>query len=122
MNKSEAGDGGERPENVPEIEKYSAEERANLREIRDRLEPHVSSFDGREMWFQERHLQFKGIAHITTDEWGVRVRFESENFRTLTLSGRWDFLLSYSDSLGAVYCGWRLSFECPYPELGTSYG
>ncbi len=122
MSKSEAGDGGERPENVPEIEKYSAEERAKLREIRDRLEPHVSSFDGKEMWYQERHLQFKGIAHITTDEWGVRVRFESESFRTLTLSGRWDILLAYSDSLGALYCGWRLSFECPDPELGTNYG
>ena len=122
MSESEAEDGGESPEIAPESEKYSAEERAKLREIRDRLEPHVSSFNGREMWFQERHLQFKGIAHITTDEWGVRVRFESENFRTLTLSGRWDFLLAYSDSLGAVYCGWRLSFECPYPELGTSYG
>ena len=122
MSKSEAGDGGESPEIAPEIEKYSAEERAKLREIRDRLEPHVSSFNGREMWYQERHLQFKGIAHITTDEWGVRVRFESENFRTLTLSGRWDILLAYSDSLGAVYCGWRLSLECLYPELGTSYG
>jgi len=122
MSKSEDGDGVDGPEIAPELEKVSAEERAKLREIRDRLEPHVSSFNGREMWYQERHLQFKGIAHITTDEWGVRVRFESENFRTLTLSGRWDILLAYSDSLGAVYCGWRLSFECPYPELGTSYG
>ena len=122
MSKSEAGDGGESPEITPETDKYSAEERAKLREIRDRLEPHVSSFDGKEMWYQESHLQFKGIAHITTDEWGVRVRFESESFRTLTLSGRWDILLAYSDSLGAVYCGWRLSIECPDPELGTSNG
>ena len=122
MSKSEPGDGGESPEIAPELEKVSAETRAKLREIRDRLEPHVSSFNGREMWYQERHLQFKGIAHITTDEWGVRVRFESENFRTLTLSGRWDILLAYSDSLSAVYCGWRLSLEYPYPELGTSYG
>ena len=122
MSKSEAGDGGESPEIASELEKYSAETRAKLREIRDRLEPHVSSFNGREMWYQERHLQFKGIAHITTDEWGVRVRFESDSFRTLTLSGRWDILLAYSDSLGAVYCGWRLSLECLYPELGTSYG
>ena len=122
MSKSKAGDGGESPEIASELEKYSAETRAKLREIRDRLEAHVSSFNGREMWYQERHLQFKGIAHITTDEWGVRVRFESDSFRTLTLSGRWDILLAYSDSLGAVYCGWRLSLECLYPELGTSYG
>ena len=122
MSERELQDGGEDSEIAPGVEGLSAEKIAELREIRQRLEPHVSAFNGREMWYQERHLQFKGIAHITTDEWGVRVRFESENFRTLTLSGRWDFLLSYSDSLGAVYCGWRLSFECPYPELGTSYG
>ena len=112
-------------ENVPiaaAVAGLSEEERVRLSEIRQRLEAHVTAFDGREMWYQERMLQFTGIANITTDEWGVRVRFESENFRTLTLSGRWDFLLVYSESLGAQYCGWSLSFECPLPELGTSYG
>ena len=107
---------------APEVEGLSEETRAKLSEIRQKLEPHVRSFNGREMWYLERQLQFEGVAHITTDEWGVRVRFESDSFRTLTLSGRWDFLLAYSDSLGAVYCGWRLSLECLYPELGTSYG
>ena len=105
-----------------EVEGLSEETRVKLSEIRQKLEPHVSSFNGREMWYQERRLQFEGTAHITTDEWGVRIRFVSENFRTLTLSGRWDFLLAYSDSLGAVYCGWTLSLKCPWPELGTSYG
>ena len=105
-----------------EVEGLSEETRVKLSEIRQKLEPHVRSFNGREMWYQERQLQFKGVAHITTDEWGVRVRFESDNFRTLSLSGRWDFLLAYSDSLGAVYCGWRLSLECLYPELGASHG
>ena len=122
MSERELQDGVEDSEIAPEVEGLSAETIAELREIRQRLEPHVSAFNGREMWYQERHLQFKGIAHITTDEWGVRVRFESESFRTLTLSGRWDILLAYSDSLGALYCGWRLSFECPDPELGTNYG
>ena len=97
------------------------ETRAKLIEIRERLEPHLNVFNGEEMWYQERSLQFKGIAHITTDDWGVRVRFESENYRTLTLSGRWDVLIAYSNSLGAQYCGWSLSLECRYPELGTSY-
>ena len=121
MSESEEGNCGKASETASEVEGYSEEERAKLREIRQGLESHVTSFDGREMW-SERHLQFKGIAHITTDEWGVRVRFESDSFRTLTLSGRWDILLAYSDSLGAVYCGWRLSLECLDPELGTSYG
>ena len=122
MDKNASKKDGETISIAPEVAGLGAEERARLSGIKERLEAHVASFDGREMWYQERMLQFQGTAHITTDEWGVRVRFESENFRTLTLSGRWDFLLAYSDSLGAVYCGWRLSFECPYPELGTSYG
>ena len=107
---------------APEVEGLSEETRVKLSEIRQKLEPHVNSFNGREMWYQERRLQFEGTAHITTDEWGVRIRFVSDNFRTLTLSGRWDFMLAYSESLGAVYCGWTLSLKCLWPELGTSYG
>ncbi len=107
---------------APEIEGLKEEERARLGEIREKLEPHVANFDGKEMWYQERMLQFQGTAHITTDEWGVRVRFESENFRTLTLSGRWDIIVSYSNGLRAQYCDWSLCFECPWPELGISYG
>ena len=107
---------------APEIKGLKEEERARLGEIREKLEPHVANFDGKEMWYQERMLQFQGTVHITTDEWGVRVRFESENFRTLTLSGRWDIIVSYSNGLRAQYCDWALCFECPWPELGISYG
>ena len=107
---------------APEIEGLKEEEKARLGEIREKLEPHVANFDGKEMWYQERMLQFQGTVHITTDEWGVRVRFESENFRTLTLSGRWDVIVSYSNGLRAQYCDWALCFECPWPELGISYG
>jgi len=107
---------------APEVAGLGAEERARLSEIKQKLEVHVASFDGREMWYQERMLQFQGTAHITTDEWGVRVRFESENFRTLTLSGRWDVIVSHSNGLSAQYCDWSLCFECPWPELGVSYG
>ena len=107
---------------APEVAGLGAEERARLSGIKEMLEAHVASFDGREMWYQERMLQFQGTAHITTDEWGVRVRFESENFRTLTLSGRWDVIVSYSNGLRAQYCDWSLCFECPWPELGVSYG
>ena len=107
---------------APEISGLSEETIAKLSEIRKRLESHVNKFNGREMWYQERSFQFQGIPHITTDAWGIRIRFESENFRTLSLSGRWDMLISYSDSLGAMYCGWHLAVECPWPELGTSFG
>ena len=110
------------PEIAPEVAGLGVEERARLKEIKQELEGHVASFDGREMWYQERMLQFQGTAHITTDEWGVRVRFESENFRTLTLSGRWDVIVSYSNGLRAQYCDWSLCFDCPWPELGVSYG
>ena len=112
----------EAPSIAPEVAGLGAEERARLSGIKERLEAHVASFDGREMWYQGRMLQFQGKAHITTDEWGVRVRFESDNFRTLTLSGRWDVIVSYSNGLRAQYCDWSLCFECPWPELGVSYG
>ena len=122
MDKNTSKSGSETLAIAPEVAGLGAEERARLSEIKQRLESHVTSFDGREMWYQERMLQFQGIAHITTDEWGVRVRFVSENFRTLTLSGRWDVIVSYSNGLRAQYCDWSLCFECPWPELGVSYG
>ena len=122
MEKNASKSEAEAPEIAPEVAGLGVEERARLKEIKQELEDHVASFDGREMWYQERMLQFQGTAHITTDEWGVRVRFESENFRTLTLSGRWDVIVSYSNGLRAQYCDWSLCFECPWPELGVSYG
>ena len=122
MDKDASKSEGETLAIATEVAGLGAEVRARLSEIRERLEANVASFDGREMWYQERMLQFQGTAHITTDEWGVRVRFESENFRTLTLSGRWDVIVSYSNGLRAQYCDWSLCFECPWPELGVSYG
>ena len=93
-----------------------------LTEKRQELESHIiETFNGNEMWFQERRMQLKGIAHITTDEWGASIRFESEGFRTLSLSGRWDVITCNNNRIGAHYAGWTLSFMCPYPELGTSY-
>ena len=122
MSSNQANNHGNTIANAPETEGLSEETRTRLSEIRSELEPHIATFDGREMWYQERRFQFQGVAHITTDNWGVRIRFESDNFRTLTLSGRWDFILAYSDSLGAQYCGWTLSLECLYPEFGAMYG
>ena len=107
---------------APEVAGLSEETRVTLSEIRQGLEGHLTAFDGREIWYQERLLQFTGIAHITTDEWGVTIRFESENFRTLTLSGRWDVIVAYSNGIRAQYCDWSLCLECPWPELGISYG
>ena len=122
MEKDASKSEGETIAIAPEVAGLGVEERARLSGIKERLEADVASFDGREMWYQERMLQFQGTAHITTDEWGVRVRFESENFRTLTLSGRWDVIVSYSNGLRAQYCDWSLCLECPWPELGVSYG
>jgi hypothetical protein len=95
----------------------SEDEKDRLNGIREQLERNIlTTFNGKEMWYQERTLQVKGIAHITTDEWGVSVNFESENREAVSLSGRWDVIIAYSNHLGAQYCGWSLDFECPYPE------
>ena len=88
-----------------------------LKEKRNKLELHIlSTFDGKEMWYQEKRLQFKGIANITTDEWGVCINFKCENKKTFHLSGRWDVIIAYTNHIGAQYCGWSLDFQCPYPE------
>ena len=103
-------------------EGLSEETIAHLSERRKELEAHIlSTFNGKEMWFQERRLQFKGVPNITTDEWGVRIQFVSDNFRTLSLSGRWDIIVSYRNGIGAQYAGWTVCLDCPYPEMGTSY-
>ena len=103
------------------LQGLSEETISNLTQKRHELESHIiDTFDGNEMWFQERRLQFKGVPRITTDDWGVSIRFESSVFRTLRLSGRWDVIICREKGLGAHYAGWTLSFDCPYPELGIS--
>jgi len=88
-----------------------------LNGIRTKLEEHVlSTFNGNKMWYQENTLQIYGTVNLTTDEWGVHVNFVSENREPISLSGRWDVIIAYSNHLGAQYCGWSLDFECPYPE------
>ena len=130
MNKGGESHGGPPPDaeeaeigGPTRLQGLSEETISILTQKRHELESHIiDTFDGNEMWFQERRLQFKGVPHITTDEWGVSIRFKSDNFRTLSLSGRWDVIISRNSGLGAHYAGWVLSFDCPYPELGVSYG
>lgn len=93
------------------------EEKNRLKVIRERLESHImSTFHGKEMWYQEKRLQYKGTPDITTDAWGVTVHFECKRAQPVHLSGRWDFIIAYADYIGAAYAGWSLSFECPHPE------
>ena len=65
MDKNAIKSDGKAAEIAPEVAGLGAEERARLSEIKERLEANVASFDGREMWYQERMLQFQGTAHIT---------------------------------------------------------
>ena len=67
----------------------SEDEKDRLNGIREQLERHIlTTFNGKEMWYQESTLQVKGIAHITTDEWGVHVNFESENPEAISLASQ----------------------------------
>ena len=97
------------------------ETRAKLAARRELLEDKVLVLDGKQLWFQENNLQFPGVAHITTDEWGVTVRFDSEHWpQPLDLSARWDFMFVHADHIGGRYSGWSISIDCPYPELGIN--
>lgn len=92
-------------------------EKSEFDDVRKKMEATIlRSFHMKEVWFQEGRMQWRGVAKISTDEWGVRVRFENENHRTLFLSGRWDVIIASSNHLGALYCGWIISSECLYPE------
>ena len=97
------------------------ETQEELKAARAVKEARVVAFDGKQLWYDERQLQFPGVAHITTDDWGVRVRFESEHWpEPFTLSGRWDVIIVHTDGIGAQYSGWSLGKECVWPELGIN--
>ena len=72
------------------------EEKNRLEAIREKLESHImSTFQGKEMWYQEKRLQYKGTPDITTDAWGVTVHFECKRAQPVHLSRRWDFIIAY---------------------------
>ena len=99
------------------ISNLSPTERSLFVDIRKKLEKAIlRDFHMKKVWFQERDMQWRGIAKISTDEWGVRVIFESKGHRTLFLSGRWDVILASPNYLGAQYCGWTITSECLFPE------
>ncbi len=84
---------------------------------RGRFEQHIlDNFDGQEVWFQEKRVQMVGEAKILTNDWGIRVNFESTDGEVFSVSGRWDYLVVYADRLGAAYSGWSLTTFCPYLE------
>ena len=62
---------------------------SHLSERRKELEAHImDTFNGKEMWFQERRLQFKGVVNITTNEWGVSMR--GGQCASTALTQRWE--------------------------------
>lgn len=89
-----------------------------IKEKREDFESLIQSWNGTEMWFQERMLQFPGIVQITTDDWGVKITIISEYYRKFSVSGRWDILSVRSTGMSALYCGWTLGKEMIWPELG----
>ncbi|MDE0857745.1 MAG: hypothetical protein OSA38_04170 [Candidatus Poseidoniaceae archaeon] len=61
-----------------------------------------------------------GTVNLTIDDWGVKVEFDNEYRKPIYVSGPWDILVVHSDSISARSCGWSLSVECPYPEVGVN--
>ena len=93
-------------------------EEMKIKEKKEEFESLIQSWDGSEMWFQERHLQFPGRVEVTTNDWGVSITIISEYFRKLSVSGRWDILRVSESGMSALYCGWTLNKEVIWPELG----
>ena len=95
-------------------------EEIKIKEKREEFESLVQSWNGTEMWFQERMQQFPGIVEITTDDWGVKITINSEYYRKFKVSARWDVLRINDFTMSGLYCGWTLSKEMYYPELGIN--
>lgn len=88
-----------------------------LAPLRQRFESHILNiFHRQDVWYQQKRTQLNGSAQITTDDWGVSIRFENSQHDDILLSGRWDYLVVYADRLGAAYSGWSLTTFCPHPE------
>ena len=94
------------------------ENTTSLSKIRGDLENIAKSWDGKEVWFLERMLQFPGLVSVNTDDWGVSITIISEYYRKFSVSGRWDILSVWSSGMSALYCGWKLDKEMIWPELG----
>ena len=58
-------------------------EEMKIKEKKEEFESLIQSWNGSEMWFQERHLQFPGRVEVTTNDWGVSIIIISEYFRKL---------------------------------------
>ena len=84
-------------------------EEMKIKEKKEEFESLIQSWNGTEMWFQERMLQFPGIVQITTDDWGVKIIFTSESFdNPVRLSGVWSILSVGESSISSAYTNWYL--------------
>ena len=93
---------------------------SSLAPVRERLEKHIlTTFHQKEMWFQQRRIQQSVKVSVITDSWGVWVTISPVDGESFLVSGRWDFLVVYTNRLGALYSGWSLTFE-EVPEYKIS--
>jgi len=82
----------------------------------------AQAFDGRTVWYQEKHILVHARAEVTTSEWGVNVRLANDDGyavfhgRPISLSGRWDVLIVGEGRMGAQYAGWSLTTWHPFGD------
>jgi hypothetical protein len=70
----------------------------------------VEKWNGKKCWYEEKHFRFYGIAHITADENGMWVRFETKDFyRDLQFGGTWPAVCVMKNYIRGNYAGWSLS-------------
>ena len=95
--------------------------KAELLPKRKEFEQKVKEFDGQRMWYQEKYYQIPGICKIESNDWGIVVTITSEHRdKPLTVSGRWDVMVIHQNGIGAQYCGWSITSDRCYDELGIN--
>ena len=75
-----------------------------------KYEQKIKQWNNTVMHYREGRLAFTGLVEISTDDWGVRVTMNSEDYeKRITLSGAWEIVSVYEDGISTAYVNWSLT-------------
>ena len=76
----------------------------------EKYEQKINQWNNTVMHYREGRLAFTGLVEISTDDWGVRVTMNSEDYeKPITLSGAWEIISVYEDGMNTAYVNWSLT-------------
>ena len=80
------------------------------KERQNKYQEMINNWDNTVMYYREGTLELIGLVEIKTDDWGVKVKLNSEQYHSpITLSAAWEILYASVHGMSAAYVNWRLS-------------